>query len=148
MCIGRKRSRSTKLPNAIYNIRRVCREMGDSTDQKLIAMKSLLFLHLTMGPLLLATAMIMKVFPPRKINGFYGYRTPRSMRSLAAWREANAFCANAMIVLVVSISCFQLATYLLLDHERSLLWSAGSLVVGLIVVIVITERHLKTKGFN
>jgi uncharacterized membrane protein len=111
-------------------------------------MKSLLVVNLMMGPLLLAVGVIMKIFPPRNINGFYGYRTPRSMRSLEAWREANAFCANAMIVLAVCISCFQLVTYILLDHERSLLWSAGSLVVGLIVVIVITERHLKTKGFN
>lgn len=32
--------------------------------------------------------------PPKKVNGFYGYRTPRSAKSPEAWAFAQAYCGK------------------------------------------------------
>ena len=111
-------------------------------------MKALLVTHFMMGPLLLVIAVLTKLFPPKKINSIYGYRTRRSMQSEDAWREANTYSSNAMIVLAVLVSIFQLFTYWLFEEPVALSLSAGFLVVGAIVMIFRTERHLKSKGFK
>ncbi|MFN7013015.1 MAG: SdpI family protein [Bacteroidia bacterium] len=38
------------------------------------------------------------IFPPKKINSLYGYRTSRSMKSIEAWVVANRFSSKVMIV--------------------------------------------------
>jgi hypothetical protein len=40
---------------------------------------------LLVGTLFVVIALISLRFPPKKINDFYGYRTPRPMNSQAAW---------------------------------------------------------------
>ena len=111
-------------------------------------MKSLLVIHFVMGPLMLIIAVLTKIFPPRKINWFYGYRTRRSMQSQEAWIEANTYSSNALIVVGLSASFFQLITYTLFDVETSLLLSATFLIIGLFLGIFFTEHHLKRKGYK
>ena len=101
-----------------------------------------------MGPLMLLIACLAKIFPPRKINWFYGYRTRRSMQSQEAWVEANTYSTNALIVVGVCVSFFQLVAHSLFDLDTSLLVSASVLVFGLFVAIFMTERHLKNKGYK
>lgn len=110
-------------------------------------MDKLLYAHLLLGPLMLVLSFIFKKFPPRKINSFYGYRTPRSMRSQEAWDCANLFSANAFIIFAASICLVQVIFYALMEAKDSITWSAGYLVVGLIGIIPITEIHLKGRGF-
>lgn len=109
--------------------------------------KTLLFVHFIMGPLLLIIALLIKRFPPRKINAFYGYRTRRSMQSQKAWDEANAYSSRGLIVVAVCLSFIQLITYFLLGFETSFLVCSGVLVIGLFAMMFFTERHLKTKGY-
>ncbi len=35
-------------------------------------------------------------WPPKDINGWYGYRTPRSMKSPEAWEFAQPYSARSM----------------------------------------------------
>ena len=54
---------------------------------------------MTVSNLILPVLMIVlgKVFmkkPPKQINGFYGYRTRRSMKNQAAWDFSNFFCVK------------------------------------------------------
>ena len=69
------------------------------------------------------------------------------MQNEDAWREANIYNSNSMVVLALCVSFFQLFAYQLFEEPTSLLLSAGFLVVGLIVMIFMTERHLKSKGY-
>ncbi len=39
------------------------------------------------------------IFPPRKINYLYGYRTSSSMKSLERWKFAQAYSTRLMIFL-------------------------------------------------
>jgi uncharacterized membrane protein len=111
-------------------------------------MDKYLIAHLSLGPLLLILGFVFKRFPPKKINYWYGYRTPRSMRSQEAWDCANLYSINALMI-VAGLTCLlQLITYTLMEAKASILWSANSMVVGLIGVILLTEFHLKKRGFN
>ncbi len=47
--------------------------------------------------LLLGISTIYFLFPPGKINYFYGYRTPRSMKSKERWEVANKMASKLMI---------------------------------------------------
>jgi uncharacterized membrane protein len=50
---------------------------------------------------LVLLAAVLLVRPPRKINWWYGYRTPRSMRSQAAWEDANRLAAQLLVLVGV-----------------------------------------------
>ena len=53
-----------------------------------------------------------------------------------------------MIRLVLWTVFLQIIKYILLEDEMAIPLSAGFLVPGLIVLIFLTERHLKMKGFK
>jgi uncharacterized membrane protein len=110
-------------------------------------MDNLLILHLTLGPLILVLALVFKRLPPRKINRWYGYRTPRSMRSQEAWNRANAYSANALLITAGLLCFFQLIFYTLIGGKESIFWSAGALVMGVLATIPLTEMHLKKSGY-
>lgn len=63
-------------------------------------MGSLLFLP---GGLLSIMGVVGLVLPPRRPNWWYGYRTPRSMRSQEAWDDANRM-ASMLLILVGFLS--------------------------------------------
>jgi len=48
------------------------------------------------GAIFTAVGAILYKFPPKKINWFYGYRTPASMRSQERWEFAQQFSAIRM----------------------------------------------------
>lgn len=48
----------------------------------------------TIPAIMLIIGILWKKSPPKNINGFYGYRTPRSMKSQEAWDFANKYLAN------------------------------------------------------
>src|SRR5262245_36204434 len=54
------------------------------------------WLLLAPGTVLLVMAVVAMIFPPRRINWWYGYRTPRSMRSQAMWDDANSLASPAL----------------------------------------------------
>ncbi|QJD96508.1 SdpI family protein [Mucilaginibacter robiniae] len=49
------------------------------------------------GFIILLAGLIQKRFPPKTINGLYGYRTASSMRNSQSWNEANRYSAQLMI---------------------------------------------------
>src|ERR1700754_2388010 len=49
------------------------------------------------GMILLIIGSIQHYFPPKKINNWYGYRTPSAQRNQQTWDEANRYSANYMI---------------------------------------------------
>jgi uncharacterized membrane protein len=84
-------------------------------------------------------------YPPKKINGFYGYRTRRSMSSQASWDRAHRLCGKAWV---------RIGSLLLLLITISKLWipappEALSLVHMLVTIAAIVspipwvERQLK-----
>ncbi|MTI19596.1 SdpI family protein [Fulvivirga sp. RKSG066] len=97
------------------------------------------------GPLMTILAIIFKAFPPKKINGIYGYRTKRSMRNQKTWDVANSYANNLMFWLFLGLSVVELPLFFLIKPEYAALVSCGLLTVGIIILITATEQHLKNK---
>lgn len=58
---------------------------------------------------ILTLALILKVYPPNKINPYYGYRTKKSMNSEKNWKIANYIFSNYFLVfcvITILIQCF------------------------------------------
>ena len=84
-------------------------------------------------------------YPPKKINDFYGYRTPRSKKSQAHWGFAQKTSSEYLI---------QSGYYCLLTCVPFLLLETGKLGVWIAIILTIlypvisilqTEKALKKK---
>ncbi|RAW12076.1 hypothetical protein DC345_22380 [Paenibacillus taichungensis] len=53
--------------------------------------------------------------PPKRINGIYGYRTPRAMSNPELWEEAQRYSANLMMQFGVIITVFGIIGFWLTD---------------------------------
>ena len=61
--------------------------------------------------IMLGFGYVMRKHPPKKINGVYGYRTSKSMKSNETWNFAHEFCGRiwvkvGLIMLLVSLLIF------------------------------------------
>lgn len=110
-------------------------------------MNEIVVLHIFTGSVVLAVGLLMKFLPPKKINSFYGYRTPRSMKNQLAWEEANSFSAKLLLWAGISTLFIQVVCYFALGEHISLLIQLGYYLAFVIVSIVLTEKQLKAKGF-
>lgn len=110
-------------------------------------MNDIAILHIFTGSVLLGVGLLMKLLPPKKINSFYGYRTPRSTKNQRAWDEANTYSAELLLWAGISTIVIQAIGYALLPTPTSLLIAVGYYLIFLIVMIALTERRLKAKGF-
>lgn len=89
-------------------------------------------------------AFITMKFPPKKINGIYGYRTSRSMKSQENWDIAQRYSSQLMLkqgLVMLAIGGMLIA--LPLTEEVSAAISIALLIVSLIVLFVQTEKKLK-----
>jgi uncharacterized membrane protein len=91
--------------------------------------------------------LILKFKPPSKINGFYGYRTTRSMKSQNAWdyaqRRIGALWLYIGVILYIAIAISMLFSpaskeYLSLIH-------GGIGMIALLIGIPFVEKELKEK---
>ena len=96
---------------------------------------------------MLLAGLLMKYYPPKSINGLYGYRTARSMENQRNWDEGNKFSAILMIKLGAAAIVLGVLLLLLLPSAIMPPVSAGATLISLIAIVVIllvgTERHLK-----
>jgi len=96
------------------------------------------------GGCLLLAAAIMLVFPPKKINVLYGYRTVASMKSQERWEFAQKYSTIQMIKASVFMIVASFAGYLfpdsgLTDLIASFIISASAICY----MFITTERKLK-----
>lgn len=111
-----------------------------------------------LGALLVIIGLIMSRFPPKKINGWYGYRMESSMKNQQTWDEANRFSAAymtkagiiTMIIGIVIAALFASIKFTGDVHELVLCTTMiASGIAPMIFTIVATEKHLtKTFGNN
>ena len=89
-------------------------------------------------------ALITMKFPPKKINGIYGYRTSRSMKSQENWDIAQRYSSRLMLKQGMGMLAIGgLLIALPLTEEVSAVISIALLIVSVIVLFVQTEKKLK-----
>ncbi|OOQ60597.1 SdpI family protein [Mucilaginibacter pedocola] len=120
------------------------------------------FVNWIIGPQLLAiifliAGYIQKLYPPKKINALYGYRTDSSMKNQQTWDEGNRYSTALMIkyAWVMLLGGFALTVLLMQFHMEEnafvltkvglMLFGAGFITVNL---FRLTERHLKNLPSN
>lgn len=100
------------------------------------------------GIIFIAAGILMYVFPPKKINSFYGYRTKQSMSSQEKWDFSQKFSAKLMMKsggILFSIGLISL--FLNVGETASIIIGLGGLFAVTINLIYATEKKLKQK-FN
>ncbi len=89
-------------------------------------------------------AFISMKFPPKKINGIYGYRTARSMKSQENWDIAQRYSSRLMLKQGLGMLAIGgLLIVLPIPDEVSAVISIALLIVSVIVLFVQTEKKLK-----
>lgn len=102
--------------------------------------ESLIYVTTTNGLLFLLSIIFWK-FPPKKINGWYGYRTPKAMENQQIWYFANSvFNKNLLIYAGIS---FLAGLFFANFTNKELSWQPMLLVLlSILVSIIKTERAL------
>ena len=85
----------------------------------------MLFYFLT-GIIVTILGIIFYLYPPKKINHLYGYRTKRSMRNQETWDAANRYSTVLMILagiltIISGIICLLLGASVLIPNTLSLI---------------------------
>lgn len=94
----------------------------------------------SIGGIILICGILFKLFPPRKINSFYGYRTFLTMKNEDTWREAQRYSANSFIVTGAIILIFSLLFKLAGINSGSTKLIALAAVV---IMLVVDEIHMR-----
>ncbi len=80
--------------------------------------------------------------PPR-INGLYGYRTRRSMRSTEMWREAQPYAGRMLALAGMTGLALAALVHLSMGSGAAAILVAISLqTLALLGIVPLTERHL------
>ncbi len=67
------------------------------------------------------------------------------MRNQETWHAANRFASWIFIVLSLALNVLQVLCFLLLPREHAFLVVGGLIVLAVILIIPITERHLQQR---
>lgn len=95
------------------------------------------------------TGNILRMYPPKKINRLYGYRTPSSMKSKERWDFAQIFAAKEMIkqgFLLAMIGIF-FGFLFQFDETINIILLVSFVLASCIAMIIFTERAIK-KNFQ
>lgn len=107
----------------------------------------LLLVPLLAGASFIIGGIVMKTFPPKKINGLYGYRTPNSMQSQEKWEFAQIYSSKELIKFggIMLLTSF---LGLLLDPKDDLgIYLGLGLMIILIIILFMKVENAINKKF-
>jgi len=100
------------------------------------------WIHLAFGPLILLVAILFRLLPPKKINYFYGYRTPRSMSNQQIWDYSNKYAARVLIYASSITILIQLLAIFTFSFTTSVILGAVTVCMAAISVLPFTELYI------
>ncbi len=89
---------------------------------------------------------LMQRYPPKAINHFYGYRTPRSMKSQERWEYAQQYSAKLLIrsgLMLFALSF--LGHFNLVNESVGAATSAIAVIIAVVILIGKTESSLHSR---
>jgi uncharacterized membrane protein len=101
------------------------------------------------GFIFIIMAIVGYIFPPRKINYFYGYRTTSSMKTQEAWDFSQRFSAIKMgqIGLLLLASSF-VNTFIPMSHKTAVFVGTTLIILSCVYLIWSTEMAIKKQFPN
>ena len=106
-------------------------------------------LLILVGGVFTVAGMITYIFPPKKVNSLYGYRTNRSMKSYKRWKFAQSYSRKLMIKYGISmmvISC--LGLFVSISEKVDFYLGLALPLLSTVLLFVKTEEALKDKFSN
>lgn len=101
------------------------------------------------GVIFILAGIILYFFPPKKINGLYGYRTAASMKSQENWDFAQIYAAQKAILSGIFLSLVGiLVGFVSMSENLQLVIGLSMLISSCIYLFVSTEKALKEKFYN
>jgi len=95
------------------------------------------------GLIIFIVGLLFIMFPPTKINSFYGYRTTNSRRNLDTWKVANSYSAILMSIEGLILAVIGLLTTFFNDNKSiETALGIGLMFSSFIILVVATEKHL------
>lgn len=99
---------------------------------------------LGVGLLFMLAGAIMYVFPPKKINSFYGYRTASSMKNQQKWNFAQTYSAKIMMLTGLIFAFLSPTKGLFKTSETNdIILAVGIMIIGSILMIILVEKALR-----
>ena len=104
--------------------------------------------------ILTVVGVVFWIYPPKKINEFYGYRTTRSRKSQEAWDFAQRYSAKLMTIfglaaLIVAAAAHLFRNSLCINSDYLMLYDICiTLLLPIIVAIppiILTELELRKR---
>lgn len=90
---------------------------------------------LLFGAVFIIAGIILSLFPPKKINSIYGYRTASSMRNKETWDQANKYSSRLMIILGIVILLISLVF-------KSTIMNLITLGVSILLIFLLVETKI------
>lgn len=96
------------------------------------------------GGILSLAGLILLFFPPKDINGLYGYRTAGSMKNMDSWNLAQNLGGKGLLaigLIEIIFACLSLIS----EHvfSKDTFYAFGILVVGILGTLLYTEKRIK-----
>lgn len=96
------------------------------------------------GGIFSITAILLYIFPPKKINYLYGYRTSSSMRSEERWHFAQRYSAIAMLQSGIGLMLISgLGLFVFFAEKTQLLFAYSCIGLAVVLLFFRTESALK-----
>ena len=104
--------------------------------------------------ILLVVGIVFRMYPPKKINGLYGYRTTRSRKSQEAWDFAQRYSAKlitmfGLAALIVAAAAHLFRNRLCINSDYLMLYDIciTSLLPIIVAIppIILTELELRKR---
>lgn len=98
----------------------------------------------TSGLIFFLAGYVQQLFPPKKINHLYGYRTATSMQSQESWDFAQQYSAKKMMIMGAYIFALGLLSCII---DLQPLWSVGIaltiMIISPLLMLFKVESELK-----
>jgi len=96
----------------------------------------------------LVGGLIFKLFPPKRINHIYGYRSRFAMKAQSIWDEGQKYCANGFILTGIIMSILGLFEHFLFRGMNVVVTientvEATEVLLSILVIYICCEIHLK-----
>lgn len=99
------------------------------------------------GLILIVAGLITNLFPPKKINLIYGFRTRKSMESQEKWTVANQYSSKLSIFIGLGMFIVGLLSFFV-PVLKSGFWilSVGLLIFCLLLLVRLTHNRLSRQN--
>jgi uncharacterized membrane protein len=110
---------------------------------------SLFVIGLSVGVLFLIISIIILNFPPKKINGWYGYRSASSMKSQERWDFAQIYSSRFMVKVALGMVFLGFLGIMIQTSETlGTAISLGTMIIMLGIMVYKTEAAIHKKFDN